>query len=124
MEPMPLTPQQRAIDRLGWLSPQAMNVFGVAGAFDMCFSVDVELAWTAKYKIRKIKGVSPLGKAFVMTHGGAKAFKGLSEEEFDNLPGKIDLCTEEEFAPDPTLDDPDWEIKQMTKPDFIRFGKD
>jgi hypothetical protein len=108
-EPMPQTPEQRARERLSWLTPEARSALGNRAALDLCFSEDIDMAWKVRkdgtYVVKRIKGVSPLGKAFLMVHGGASVIKGMTEEQFDALPGRSDLCLSEELPPDPEMDD-------------------
>lgn len=115
-EPMPQTPEDRAKDRLSWLTPEARKALGNRAALDLCFAEDIDMAWKelkdGTYVVKRIKGVSPLGKAFLMVHGGASSIKGMTEEQFDALPGRSDLCLSEELPPMP---EDDFHIKPADK---------
>jgi hypothetical protein len=108
MEDMPPSMKDRALDRLSWLSPQAVAALGPSNAFSLCFTEDVEVDWNHDYVVTSIRGVSPLGKAFIMVNGGTDAIVGMTEDQFEALPGRGDLCTSCTLPP---LEDDDFDIK-------------
>lgn len=100
-EPMPPTPEERAEERLSWLSAEVIDKLGPQAALDMCFAEDISMAWDERpdgtWVVKRIKGVTPAGKSFLLINGGAKAIVGMTEKEFDSLPGRDELCTEYEY---------------------------